>query len=91
MQSKNRRRALLVLLLAVATAMPAAASSVLHMDLTGLSGRAAMIFRATVLSVEPGSVAVGGGESRPPSTACASTRRSRASSTPAARKPRSSR
>jgi hypothetical protein len=62
MQSKNRRRALLVVLLALATALPAAASTVLHMDLDGLSSRAALIFRATVLSVEPGSVAVGGGE-----------------------------
>jgi len=62
MQLRNRRRALLAVLLVVATALPAAATSVLHMDLDGLSDRAALIFRATVLSVEPGSVAVGGGE-----------------------------
>lgn len=62
MQLKNRRGALLVALLAVVTAMPAVASTVLHMDLAALSNRAELIFRATVLSVEPSSVAVGGGE-----------------------------
>jgi len=54
-------RALAVVLLAL-TAAPAGAGMVLKMDLADLAQRADGIFRGTVLSVEPGTVAAGGGE-----------------------------
>jgi hypothetical protein len=49
-------------LLLLAAAAPVAATTVLKMDLDDLADRADLIFRATVLAVEPGTVAVGGGE-----------------------------
>lgn len=51
--------ALLAVLLAAA---PAAATTVLQMSLDGLVERSGSIYRVTVVSVEPGTVAVGGGE-----------------------------
>ena len=61
MRSSIGWRALLALLLLAASA-PVAATTVLKMDLDDLADRADRIFRATVLAVEPGTVAVGGGE-----------------------------
>lgn len=60
------RRISLTLALAAAlvalAAAPAGASMVLKMDLGDLAQRADTIFRGTVLSVEPGTVAAGGAE-----------------------------
>lgn len=50
------------LALAGLVALPAAATTVLKMDLDGLVTRAERIFRATVVAVEPGTLAIGGGE-----------------------------
>jgi hypothetical protein len=43
-------------------ALPAAATTVLKMDLDGLAARADRIFRATVLAAEPGTTSIGGAE-----------------------------
>lgn len=63
MKMKAPPRALALALLALLlAAVPASAATVLQMNLDGLVERAGSIYRATVLSVEPGTVAVGGGE-----------------------------
>lgn len=61
MQSDHPRWAILALL-TFTLAAPAAGSMVLKMDLGDLAQRADTIFRGTVLSVEPGTVAAGGAE-----------------------------
>lgn len=52
----------LALLAALLVAVPASAATVLQMSLDGLVERSGAIYRVTVVSVEPGTVAVGGGE-----------------------------
>jgi hypothetical protein len=52
----------LALLVALLAAVPASAATVLQMNLDGLVERSGSIYRVTVVSVEPGSVSVGGGE-----------------------------
>lgn len=62
MRSQRDIAIILSLALTILAGLPAAATSVLKMDLDGLTDRADRIFRGTVLSVEPGSTSVGGGE-----------------------------
>ena len=62
MQRAVSWRATLIALLLAAAALPAAATTVLHMGLSDLAQRADLIFRGTVLSVEPGTVQAGGAE-----------------------------
>lgn len=52
----------IALLLAVMVVLPAGATTVLHMSLTDLAQRADLVFRGTVISVEPGTVQAGGAE-----------------------------
>lgn len=61
---RSRRNMVVAWSLALAglAALPAAATTVLKMDLDGLVTRADRIFRGTVVAVEPGTLAVGGGE-----------------------------
>lgn len=61
MRSSIGWRTLLALLLLAASA-PVAATTVLKLDLDDLADRADRNFRATVLAVEPGTIAVGGSE-----------------------------
>jgi hypothetical protein len=63
MKTRSAIRAFSLALLAVLlVAVPASAATVLQMNLDGLVERSGSIYRATVVSVEPGTVSVGGGE-----------------------------
>lgn len=56
------RASSLALLAVLLIAVPVSAATVLQMNLDGLVERSGSIYRATVVSVEPGTVSVGGGE-----------------------------
>ena len=62
MRTQRNIAIILSLTLGVLGALPAAATTVLKMDMDGLTDRADRIFRGTVLSVEPGSASIGGGD-----------------------------
>ncbi len=63
MKTNHLSRALTLALLAgLLAVIPASATTVLQMSLDGLVERSGSIYRVTVVSVEPGTVAVGGGE-----------------------------
>lgn len=62
MLSKKQTVAAIVSLVALTATLPLGATTLLQMDLAELTGRADKIFRGTVVDVEQGSVALGGGD-----------------------------